>query len=155
MEENNVQNTDQQEAAANNSQREEVRTFTQEEVNEIVEKRLNRERKKFTSIINADDPRERDLAERERTLLEKELRLDAEREFKTRGLPEEAMELLNYTDKESCDKSIKLLESILRTQYTKTAEKFLRGGRPIKKASNAEGLDLSLRDAFGLGKHVE
>ena len=108
MDEHNVQNTETS-GTPENETREDVKTFTQEEVNEIIEKRLNRERKKFTSMINADDPREHELEERRHALDVREMRLDALEILEKKGLPAESLELLNYTDKESCERSIEIL----------------------------------------------
>lgn len=80
MDELNVQGTEQQEAAAQTAptgaeseNREEVKTFTQEEVDKIVEKRLNRERKKLAGVLSIEDPREAALAQRERAVEIKEM----------------------------------------------------------------------------------
>ncbi len=150
-EEKNVDTTGQQKVAEP-AGAEAGKTFTQEEVDKIVEKRLNRERKKFSSLLNGDDPREADLAERERLLTIKELQVDAKGALAEKGLPMEALELLNYTDKESCDKSIEALETVIRAAVQKKVESFLVGGKLPKKArpnSLEEPVD-GLRDAFGL-----
>ena len=127
----------------------EVKTFTQEEVNDIVEKRLNRERKKFSSVLNGQDPREAELEERERALTRKELRADARDLLNSKELPQEALELLDYTDKESCEESIEALASVVNAAVIAKTSKLLRGGPPMKKAPQEEpGADL--RGAFGL-----
>lgn len=152
IEENNVETTEQQEAAAQTeptgAEKETGKTFTQEEVDKIVEKRLNRERKKFSSLLNGEDPREADLAEREKAVTIKELRADAKATLAEKGFPADALELLNYTDKESCDKSIEALENAVNAIVQKKVEKILCGGKPIKKAVNSQ--ETGLRGAFGL-----
>lgn len=154
--ENNVQVTEHQEGAeqtertgADQENREEVKTFTQEEVNKIVEKRLNRERQKFASVLHEGDPREAALSEREQAVIEKELRVDAKEIFRKEKLPEEALELLNYTDKESCDQSIELVRKVFKANVDAEVGKRLRGGTPPKRVPD-EQPDLTIRGAFGL-----
>lgn len=147
-EEMNVESTEQQEVAEPTGA-ETGKTFTQEEVDKIVEKRLNRERKKFSSLLNGDDPREAELAERERALEIKELRADAKGILAEKGLPMEALELLNYTDKESCEKSIEALEAVVKTASQARVEFLLRGGKPMKKGpSTLEEPADPLRNVF-------
>ncbi len=148
MDEHNVQNTETS-GTPENETREDVKTFTQEEVNEIIEKRLNRERKKFTSMINADDPREHELEERRHALDVREMRLDALEILEKKGLPAESLELLNYTDKESCERSIEILEKVINTGSQVAVNRILRGGPPIRKAPVGEPR-AGLRQAFGL-----
>lgn len=148
----NVESTEQLEAAdqtePTGAEKETGKTFTQEEVDKIVEKRLNRERKKFSSLLNGDDLREAEFAERERALEIKELKADAKGILAEKGLSMEALELLNYTDKESCTKSIEALEIVVKAASQARVESILRGGKPIKKAVNDSTGDL--RGAFGL-----
>ena len=125
------------------------KTFTQEELDRIVEKRLNRERKKFTSLLSVTDPREAELEERERAVALKELQAEAKGTLASKGIPTEAVELLNYTDKESCDKSIKALEQVAEEIARKAVSKLLRGSEPIKRAPH-EAADAAVRNAFGL-----
>ncbi len=146
----NVDTTGQQETAAQTEPTgaENEKTFTQEEVDKIVEKRLNRERKKFSSILNGDDPREAELVERERAVAEKELRIEATETFMKENLPAELLDLLNYTDKESCEKSIELVRKTFTINVQAAVERRLWGGKPPKKAVNDPTGDL--RGAFGL-----
>lgn len=151
-----MQGMEQREAAdqtgdtgADQESRAEVKTFTQEEVDKIVEKRLNRERKKFASVLEGTDPREAELAERERAVAEKELRLDAAETMRTEGLPMEALELLNYTDKESCEQSIELVRTVFQANVQAAVERRLRGGAPMKKGpSTLEEQADPIRNAF-------
>ena len=71
------QQTETERTGTENENRAEEKTFTQEEVNKIVEKRLNRERQRLASAMGPADPREIELAERERRATERELRIDA------------------------------------------------------------------------------
>ena len=151
-EEMNVTQPVQPEAAKQNKeegQETEPRMFTQEEVNKIVEKRLSRERQKLAGVIGSDDPREIALAERERAVSEKELRLDTAETFRREGLPMEALDLINYTDKEQCEQSIELVRKVFSMNVQEAVEKRLRGGKPLKKAPDENSLP-DFRGAFGL-----
>ena len=75
------------------------KTFTQEEVNKIVSDRLKRESDKVTSTL---DTREKDLKERE-------MRLNAREALSEKNLPLELLDVINYSDEESLQKSIDIL----------------------------------------------
>lgn len=155
MEDINVQNT---EAPQQNGQQgqeptvdgkqPEVKTFTQEEVDKIVEKRLSRERKRLSLAMGPQDPKEAELDERERIVAKRELRLDAAEIFQQENLPTEALELLNYTDKEACEQSIELVRKIYGLRLQEAVDRRLWGGKPPKRAPENDGQDL--RKAFGL-----
>lgn len=151
-EEMNVETTGQQGAAVQTeptgADKENGKTFTQEEVDKIVEKRLNRERKKFSSLLSGNDPREAELEERERAVAEKELRIEATETFMKENLPAELLDLLNYTDKESCEQSIELVRKTFTINVQAAVERRLWGGKPPKKAVSDPTGDL--RGAFGL-----
>ena len=151
-EEMNVERTEMQNNSAELGEgtQSQDKTFTQEEVDKIVEKRLSRERKKLASALGDPDPREQAVIERERAVEIKELRAEASTALNDKGIPLEALELLNYTDKETCDKSIETLVEVYTAMQRKNAAVLLRGGRPIKRASSTGGEAESLRKAFGL-----
>ena len=103
-----VQGTEQQ-AAAEQTERtgastETGKTFTQEEVDEIVKKRLARERKK------AEEPAVDPLAEREKALQDKENGMYARERFLAERIPDELMELVAGRNKDDIDKFIKILK---------------------------------------------
>lgn len=143
MEDNNVIITGEQEENAPEGEK----TFTQEEVNRIVKERLGRERSRLNGLLKEDDPREAALAEREKAVAVKELRAGAKEALASKGIPAEALELLNYTDKESCDKSIEAVEKLMNTAKGQIADKFLKGDAPPRKAHSAPD---GIRAAFGL-----
>lgn len=145
MDENNVNITEQQEGT-----QEREKTFTQDEVNRIVEKRLNRERSRFNGLLKEEDPREAALADRERAVAVKELQADAREALASKGIPAEALELLNYTDKESCDKSIEAVKKLMDAVTRKTAEKFIRGGAPPRKGPSTLDEADAIKAAFRL-----
>lgn len=153
LENNNVNNTDQQQAENNSEvqQEPEVKTFTQDEVNDIVEKRLNRERKKFSHMVNGGDPKELELAERERALDERELRIDMKDVVKSKNLPDSVLDYLDYKDRESCEKSLEVLEKIVGECVRARLFERLKGDPPPTKARHLEDYGSeNLGKAFGL-----
>lgn len=79
------------------------KTFTQEDINRIVSERLAEDRKKTTADI---EQREKDLQRKELTLKAKEL-------FHENNLPPELMEVVNFSDDESLNKSIATLTKVI------------------------------------------
>lgn len=94
--------------------------------------------------------REAALAERERAAERKILMADAKSALYLKGLPEEALDFLDYTDKEACDKSIEAIEKLMGISAQKAAEKFLKGGAPMTRAPEQDGTEAATRQAFGL-----
>lgn len=146
---NNMENMEDQGEETPEDQKEE-KTFTQEEVDKIVEKRLSRERKKFTSLLNGETPKEIELSEREKAVELKELRLDMGELLKSKNLPAEALELLDYTNRKSCEKSIDVLKSIVDQAALELVNRSLRGSEPPKKSTVYPGTAETVRNAFGL-----
>lgn len=130
------------------------RMFTQKEVNEIIEKRLSREKKKIQGSLASLDPRETELETRQQMLEERERQFEAQVLFKQEGLPEEALELLNYDSKDACEKTIELVRTVFRANVMQEVDKRLRGDKPIKKAPENDD-SFNLRSAFGLDPHEE
>lgn len=126
------------------------KTFTQEEVNKIVENRLNRERRKLSSALIGEDPREAELAEREKAVLKKELQAEARAWIANKGLPPESLDLLDYLDKESCNKSLEKLEAVINEAVQARIGAVVKGGAPMKKAPESKDQDAALRAAFRL-----
>lgn len=92
----------------NNNQ---VKTFTQEEVNKIVQERLAREKGK-----NPND----EIEEREKNLISRELKVEAYESIDEMGLPKDVLELLDYSNKDNFDKSLELVK---KTYEMANAEK--------------------------------
>ncbi len=127
------------------------KTFTQEEVDKIVEKRLNRERKKFTNMLEGKDPKQMEIEERETAVSKRELQLEIRDRIKEKGWPSEIYEFLNYTDKESCEKSIEALDKLISAAVNLEVEKRLIGSAPLRKGpSTLDEPSDTLRNAFGL-----
>ena len=76
------------------------KTFSQDEVNTIVQERLGREKTKLDTIA----------AEREQTLAYREFMLEAKETLQTKGLPLSLLDALNTSSKEAFEKSLEILE---------------------------------------------
>lgn len=75
------------------------KTFTQDEVNSIVQERLARERSKEESVF----------AEREQQLIQRELQLTAKERLHEMGMPVELVDALNVSSQDALEKSMKLV----------------------------------------------
>lgn len=102
------QNTGGQETDQHDRPQEETKagkTFTEEEVNDIVRKRLAREREKLNKAFQ-EGTRESDLDERERNILKRELKADTLEKLAGNNLPPGLADLVNYDSAEDCEKSL-------------------------------------------------
>lgn len=124
----NTQNEDGQESAP--------KMFTQEEVDEIIRKRLARERKKGDSEQETDTGRESDLEARELKLMAKEKLMEA-------GMPLNLAEVLNYSDEDSLDEAIETIRNL-----NKEAPKSWGQRQSQNRAPNAD----PYRKAMGLDR---
>lgn len=79
------------------------KTFTQEEVNRIVQERLSREKNKTPSEV------ERSLEEREKALAAREQEITFKAALRDRDIPEDVYEALNCTSEETFNKSLEIL----------------------------------------------
>lgn len=100
------------------------RTFTQDEVNKIVQDRLSRERAKGENgdTVNAD--RSRELEERERQLQQREKEFQAkeiERYMTSNNYPVELLDIIKYTDLPSLEENLKKLADFGNT-FTRSYE---------------------------------
>lgn len=151
---NNNVNTDLQEQGkglneANNNNTEataEAKTFTQEQVNDIVEKRLAKERKRLMGMIEDDEATKAELAKNR-------LQLSATKKLTEAGYPIDLAELLDYSDEDKCNSSYdKVIGVFDRALSKKIDEKFKSNGR-VPHNTDATSVDGSgLRGAFGLNR---
>ena len=73
-------------------------------------------------------------AKREAELTKRELTLDARTMLAEKGLPDSFVDLLNYTDKKACTKSIETLEKAFNDAVSKAVDEKLKGNKPPKDA---------------------
>lgn len=125
-----------------------VKAFTQSEVDEIVQRRLDRERKKRNALLGDGEEFQRELLRREQAVLERELRATARERFQRTGLPGDACDLLRYDSQEDFERSYRRAVEILTPIRREAVEAaFKAGGRTPQRGSGGPGRD-SIRDAF-------
>lgn len=126
------------------------KTFTQEDVNRIVQERLAKEKAK-----NSGDA---DFAKREQELVQRELHMTAKEMLSEKGLPVQLFDALNCTDKEAMEKSIVTIETVFNEyKANATSNIQFKGFQPggtgmipnVGKTADDDD-DLKIRKAMGL-----
>ena len=141
-----------------------AKTFTQDELNAIIDKRLERERKDAQARIdkavteaqklakmNAEERAEHErqahekaLADREAEITKRELRAEAKSQLSDKGLPIELAEILPYTDADTTNAAIVATEKVFRAAVEKAVTERLKGNAP--KVTQAAAQVSSLED---------
>ena len=111
------------------------KTFTTEEVNEIVQRRLAREREKLSKAFQ-EGTRESDLEERERRILKRELRADVLETLAENRMPAGLADLVNYDSKEDCEKSLKVVSTVFNQAVNEAVRGKARQSTPIESATH-------------------
>ena len=131
-----------------------AKTYTEEELNQIVSDKLSEAEKlrKMNAEQKADYERkqlEQKLSEREKAVAERELRATAKETLASKGLPAELSDCLDYTDAEKCSKSIESVSKAFNTAVTNAVNARLKQNPP----KSAGGNDTVKKDPFleGLG----
>lgn len=112
------------------------KTFSQEDVNRIVQERLNRERAKPDAT----------LAQREQELAKREFQLHAREAVSKAGLPAGWIDILDKTDKESFDKALAFVAKELGAKN----EPLKAGGSGFFGKTPPGNQDADVRQAMGL-----
>ena len=86
---------------------------------------------------------ERDIQDREAAITRRELMAEAKNTLAEKKLPTSLAEVLNYTDADSCNKSITAVEKAFQEAVQAAVEEKLKGGKPPKKATSQEDADLA------------
>ncbi len=87
--------------------------------------------------------REKELTDREAAITKKELMAEAKNTLTEKKLPVGLASVLDYTDAESCKKSMEALEIAFGEAVEAAVEERLKGGMPPKKAQGGESDDLA------------
>lgn len=150
----------------------ETKTFTQEELDKIVQGRIAKERKAWEKQLEEqqteaqkletmsekekkkyqEEKRIKELDDREAAITRRELTAQAKVQLADKGIPTELAEILNLTDAESCKKSIEIVEKAFQTAVEKAVEEKIKGNAPIKKAKDAKLTDEELVYQKMMGK---
>lgn len=132
--------------------------FTQEEIDNIVKGRLAKERKNWEKELTdkqteaeklasmtekekkayQDKKREDDLNKREAAIVKRELTAQAKSTLTDRGLAPALSDFLDYTDADSCNKSIDKLQEVFQAAVEKAVDEKMKGGKTLKKAPDNE-----------------
>ena len=146
-----------------------AKTFTQDELNAIIDKRLERERKDAQARIDkavteaqklakmsADERAEHErqelqkkLAEREAEITKRELRAEAKSQLSDKGLPVELAEVLPYTDADTTNAALAAVEKAFRQAVEKGVNERLKGNAPkvSQPAPQTTSVDDEIRKA--------
>ena len=116
------------------------RTFTQDQLNDIVSRRLAAEKRKGEAA----------LAEREQQLARRELLLTAKEKLTKEGLPVELADALNVSSPEAMEKAITTVKAVI--DKIKAAPPKFVGFQPGASGAkpDASGADAELRKAMRL-----
>lgn len=134
------------------------RTFTQEELNDIIEGRLAKAKKAWDKELadkqseaeklakmDADQKKTyefekklKDLEKREAEITRRELKSQALEMLEQKNLPKSLVDLLNLTDADSCKASIDAVEKAFSQAVQEDVDNKLKGDRPITKAPGAK-----------------
>lgn len=158
---NDQNDSSENEDGGDDESQEQTKTFTQDEVDNIIKGRLAKERKswekqlvdqqteaeKLASMSEKEkkqyqeQKRAKDLEAREAAINRRELTAQAKEQLADKGLPVTLAEILNFSDAESCSKSIETVEKAFQSAVEKAVEERIKGGKPIKKApSSSSGI---------------
>lgn len=117
------------------------KTFTQEQVNQIISDRLARDRAKGEAA----------LAEREQQLAQRELLLTAKEKLTENGLPVELVDALNVSSNEALEKALSIVKTVLDKYKSEARPIKFSGAKPAESLSRTQQTgDSSLRKAMGL-----
>lgn len=123
------------------------KTFTQDEVNEIISKRLAKQKDSLMRSIE-DGQRSEELDERERKITERELKADAAVKLSEAGLPHSISSLLKYDSKESYEESYKEVTEIFRAAIGEDRKTRARQSTPREGMGGSRGDSDPIRSAF-------
>lgn len=122
---------------------EQGKTFSQEDVNRIVGERLAKEKAKNDA----------DWQQREQDLQKRELRMTAKEYLNEKNIPVELLDALSYTDEETLQKSVEIIEKFIEEKAQGATPKFV-GIEPVQglefSRSTLSGNDYGLRQAMRL-----
>lgn len=125
-EENMNQNTAAEPTATPAGQTGGQKTFTQDDLNRIIQDRLAKDREKAS----------KELDEREKELARREFRLNSRQKLIDRGYPESIMDALNCSSEAAFDKALDIIDDMLKARMPSEEEKAELAAR-MKAAASA------------------
>ena len=171
--ENNVVNNEVQEN--NQVEAKETKTFTQEQVNEMIAKRLQRERKDIEAKIEAERKEAEELAklseqEKQKKLFEKQVKEfeetkkafenerllnETSKQLASKNLPIEFAQMLKGNDAESTFENIKVFETKFNEALEKAVTERLRGSSPKTATIKTSQDNPYSKSSWNLTKQME
>ena len=169
----NEQTTEQSsEQTVEKTQEPTVKTFTQEEVDKMIQKRLSRERKDIEAKIEAERREAEELAklseaEKQKKLFEKQvaefeatkkafesekLLNETSKQLASKNLPIEFAEMLKAQDAESTFENIKIFETKFNEAVERLVNERLKGNTPKAQTGAVEGVT---KEAFNKMSYKE
>lgn len=82
--------------------------------------------------------REKELTDREAAITRKELMAEAKNTLASDRLPQELAEVLDYSDADTCKKSMEKVKEVFQRAVETAVEEKLKGGKPPKKAPGGD-----------------
>ena len=82
--------------------------------------------------------KEKELTDREAAITRKELMAEAKNTLASDGLPQELAEVLDYSDADTCKKSMEKVKEVFQRAVETAVEEKLKGGKPPKKAPGGD-----------------
>ena len=161
QENNNVEVVEETKVAAEPEQNEpqDEKKYSDSDVDAIVKKKYAKWQKdqdakvdeaKKLAKMNADEKakyereqRDKELAEREAAITKRELTATAKETLADKGLPTELATVLDYSNAEACNESIIAVEKAFMSAVNKAVEGRLKGGAPIDKAPENQGISVA------------
>ena len=123
------------------------KTFSQDDVNRIVGERLAKEKAKYEADSQvAFKSKQEELTKREQELQFREFKSKARESLSEKGLPNELLEVINYSNEDEMNKSIGILE---KAYQTKNSPMIVGGFRPTNPGTQTRTKEPFLQ---GLGE---
>ena len=117
------------------------RTFTQDDVNRIVQERLAKEKQKS----------QEDIAEKQKALEAKELRLDSIALLRDKGLPDELADIIKADNIKEFGENADKLKNIINNTHESSGQSLIGNiDIPGKVNNSMNYIDNEMRNAFGL-----
>lgn len=121
------------------------KTFTQDDVNRIIGERLAKEKTKGDT----------DFSKKEQELAQREIRLSAKEMLSDSNLPVQLIDALNCTSKETLEKSISIIEQVMKEKSKEAPNRQFKGAIPGQSKDNdfeSDNGDAAIRKAMGLSQ---
>lgn len=140
-------------AKALETQKTKLTATTQEQINTAVQEALKVS--KMTKEEQAQHEAQKkadELAKREAAILERELKASAKEKLIADNYPVSLAEIINYTDEDSVNASIEVIEKAFQSSVQTSVDEKLKGGKPMQKAGdNNATLEQQIENAMKRG----